>query len=56
MQVIIWEKIVAKATPATPFSKMITRIMLRTALIIPAIIKKYRGLLVSPVARRIAAP
>jgi len=47
---------VAVATPATPIEKTITKTRFSTTLTAPANSRKYSGLLVSPTARRIAAP
>lgn len=51
-----WERMVARATPATSIRKAITKNRFRITLTTPATDKKYKGLLVSPVARRIALP
>ena len=56
MQEINWEKTVAMATPATPIFATNTKNILLVALITPAMIRYTKGLLVSPTARRIAAP
>ena len=48
--------IVAIATPATPIWNTITKNKLNRTLTTPAMIRKYSGRLVSPTARKIAAP
>ena len=51
-----WEMTVARATPATPIENAITKIRFSTTLMIPAVKRKYSGLLVSPTALRTALP
>ena len=50
------EIIVARATPPDAILKFITKTKLSTTFTIPVIVIIYKGLLVSPFARRIAAP
>ena len=47
---------VAIATPATPILKTITKMRLQITLKIPEIVKKYIGLLESPIALKSAEP
>ena len=51
-----WERVVAMATPATPSFRTTTKNMSRIILIKQEIIRKYRGRLASPAARRIPDP
>ena len=51
-----WEVMVASATPATPMWNTMTVTRLRATLTMPAAERIYRGRLVSPTARRMAAP
>ena len=53
---IIWEMMVAQATPATPMLKPMTNSRFSTTFTMPEAIRKYSGRRVSPTARSTAAP
>ena len=53
---IIWEMMVASATPATPMWKPMTNSRFSSTFTRPESVRKYSGRRVSPTARSTAAP
>ena len=50
---IIWERVVAKAAPATPILNVVINTMSKTIFATLEIIMKYKGVLLSPNALKI---